>query len=205
MRRCRRCPCRVGGLLRRQYGVDVHVDAVVVDDSVVYSKDVAAGQIQLAAVEAPVVDIHQCDDHAVTDLPEVEDGVAQIGDRIAKRLGCRKKFRLGVSRVAVSETEVHVRRRECGNGVLVCSVDGADQCPNQVAGCRSCGVHMISLCVFGCTTYQFGAISAFMIRAARKSSKAARVSGSGVTTLVRSSTARRPVASRSMTLSNSSV
>ena len=82
------------------------------------------------------MDVHQCDDHAVTDLPEVEDGVVQIGDRIAKRPGCRKKFGLGVGRVGISETEVHVRRRECGDGVLVCSVDGADQCPNQVAGCK---------------------------------------------------------------------
>src|SRR6202046_891674 len=144
----------------RQHGGDVNVDAVVVDDSVVYSKDVAAGQIQLAAVEALVVDIHQCDDHAVTDLPEVEDGVVQIGDRIAKRLGCRKKFGLGVGRVGVSETEVHVRRCECGDGVLVCSVDGADQGPNQVAGCKGCVGHMFSLCEFGCTTFQFGAMSA---------------------------------------------
>jgi hypothetical protein len=72
--------------------------------SVVYSKDVAAGQIQLATVESPVVDIHQRHDHAVTDLPQVEDGVVQIGDRVAKRLGCRKEFGSGVAGIVMAMT-----------------------------------------------------------------------------------------------------
>src|ERR1700743_2910455 len=101
-------PREIGGFVRPQYGVDVHVDGVVVDDSVAYSKDVAAGQIQLAAVEAPVVHIHQRDNHAVTDLPEVQDGVVQISERVAKRPGRRKKLRLGVGRVGGAETKVHV-------------------------------------------------------------------------------------------------
>ena len=50
-----------------------------------------------------------------------------------------------------------------------------------------------------------GAMSAFMIRPARKASKAERVSCNGVMTLVRSATTSCPVASRSITRSNSSV
>jgi hypothetical protein len=110
MPRCHPYPCRSGSQqggpqLGRQNRVDIHVDAVVVNNAVVHSKNIATRQVQRVAVESTVIHVHEPDDGALVDHPQLQNGVAQIGDRVAKRPGRLDELGLGVSRVGVAEAE----------------------------------------------------------------------------------------------------
>src|SRR4029079_2611190 len=124
-------PPRTAPPLRCDHRVDIHVDEVSVYQTVADPKNIAARQIQLAAVECAVVAVHECDHRCVVDLPYVEEGVTQIGDRRTKGSGCCEELGLGAGGGGISEAETNVCRRACCDGVVVCIVDSTDQGPNQ--------------------------------------------------------------------------
>jgi hypothetical protein len=86
-------------------GVNVLLDAVVVNEPIVDVEHVATRRGELAPVQALVAHVHRGNDDAIFDLSHLEGLPSESGDRAEERLRGRGKVRLRVGRIGIAEAE----------------------------------------------------------------------------------------------------